>query len=179
MFGRAFSTLAAALIAAPVAGQTVAEAAAANVQLAITLCIQNSHDGPQMLQAFNAAGFAYTPEDFGGGHVLHWYGAPEGTAVTAIVIDPGRVTCRIDTPHFGVSQAIPFARAVFQTLYNGPIWDGSPEGARILPGTPAGAQDMCSGFHIIEPQFIWFQFGTGGQDPVCVDNGTSQISSGM
>lgn len=171
----------AALALVPLAGQEAAaqsaeEAAAQNIQLAITLCVRNGHDLGALRAAFAGSGHSHTPEDFGGGVVLHHYGTPDATVTTTVTQEQGVNACRIATDLYGVSQMIPFSRAVLDQLYEGPIWDESPEGATITPGSPQAAGSPCSGFHILPGRtVIWFTFGNAGQDPVCVDNGTAQI----
>ncbi|MEM6940365.1 MAG: hypothetical protein AAF943_02050 [Pseudomonadota bacterium] len=165
-----------AISVVPAFAQTKAEVAAQNIQLAITLCVQNSHDGAALRAAFASTGHSYTAEDFGGGEVRHHYGTPDATVATAVSLRGPTPHCSISTDQYGVSQMIPFARAVLDQLYEGPIWDGSPEAVNVTLNSPDAASKSCSGFHILPGRtVIWFQFGTQGQDPVCVENGTAQI----
>jgi hypothetical protein len=107
----------------PALAQTPQEAAAINARLAIELCARNYRTPDEIRPAFEAAGFAYTAEDFGGGpgDVLHWYAAPADTVSTAVLFPgPDQAECRVTTDHMDVAEALPFARAVFETMFAGP-----------------------------------------------------------
>lgn len=175
------SGLLALLAAVPVApgvatAQTVEEAAAINVQLSIELCLRQGSDVATLRSAFAGAGFTPSTEDFGNGEVLYSYAAPDGHVITTLAPRPGSAECRISTDLYGVSQMIPFSRSVAAQIFRGEIYDQSPEAEVVVPGSAAGANRSCTGFHFFAPQrVIWFKFGVAGQDPVCVDNGTAQI----
>ncbi len=173
---------ASALAGAPADAQTTAEAAALNIQLAITLCVQNGHDEGALLGAFQTAGYTHlgTGETFDATRNVainrNTFGTPDQTVSTDVTAQGLSLYCSITTDVFSVSQMIPFARAVFDQLYSGPIADESPEAVVIAPGSPAAASAPCTGFHALPGRsVIWFQFGVAGNDPVCVDNGTAQI----
>lgn len=172
---RVLALIFALLMPFPVAALTPAEAAARNVQLAMSLCFQNYHDPANLRPAFMQAGFAYEPENFAG-EIVHWFHTP-GYNVNVMVLDkPGAVECRISTPAYGVEQMHPFIRAVLATLFNGDIHEGAPEGQNILPGSAAAQQEICSGYHLFAPRsLIWVKLARAGNDGTCVSDGTSQI----
>jgi len=62
--------------------EAAVEAAATNTILAMKLCLENYQTPVGILQAFQQAGFAHTPEDFGDGTVLHWYATPDQNVPT-------------------------------------------------------------------------------------------------
>lgn len=165
-----------AFAATPGLAQTKPDAAASNIQLATTLCIQKSVDMPALRAVFATSGHLHSTENDGGGNILHSYGTPDGSVSTTLVDDQAGLGCRISTDQFGVSQMIPLSRAVLDQLSDGSIWAGSPEGVKITPGVPQAANNVCSGFHILPGRtVVWFTFGIIGQDPVCIDDGTAQI----
>lgn len=155
---------------------TPVEAAAQNVQLAITLCFQNYHQHDAIHGLFVTAGFEHSTETWADGDVLNWYAAPANTANVLVLGEEGGTECRISTDLFGVEQALPFARTVIDQLYSGDILDGSPEGQNILPGTPEADQQSCSGFHVFAPRrLISVVVERAGNDGTCTMDGTSQI----
>lgn len=170
-------------LAMPALAQTPQEAAAINARLAIEICARNYRTPDEIRPAFEAAGFAYTQEDLGGGpgDVLHWYAAPADT-VSAAVLFPGpdQAECRVTTDHMDVAEALPFARAVFETMFAGQIQDGAPEGQDVRPGSVEAQVDFCSGFHVFAPQkVIWVQLARAGNDGTCQSDGTASINIKM
>ncbi len=155
--------------------QAEVEAAATNATLAMNLCLQNYQDPDGLLQAFQQAGFSYTPEDFGDGNVLHWYATPDGNVNTAIAVNEGSVECRIGTGLWGVEAMVPFAEEAFAALTQGvEVTTGSPEGQNVLPGTPEAQQGACSGFNVLLPRtLLWVQIVRQGNDGTCASDGTS------
>lgn len=165
-----------ALTALPLHAQSAKEAAQQNVAIAMQVCIQNYHDPQTMLNVFQQAGFTYSPEDFGGGNILHWFADPAATMSTAIVISNGALECRISSDLISVPEAIPLAGQTIPKFFSGEIFAESPEGETIQPGHPQASGRSCSGYHFFAPQrLIWVQIGNAGQDPVCIDDGSSQI----
>jgi hypothetical protein len=171
-----------ALLAGPAGAQTMAEAVAANAGLAMTLCLQTVPDQATLNAAFAAAGFVHAPEDFGGGEILHRFNAPADT-VTVMVVGQGRDGfCAISTSHMGVTAALAFAQAMLDRLHPGVFQFGEMEGAAavVTPQNPGPAWRECTGY------IGWFgqrpvtvAVGTAGQDPGCVEDGTSQIMISM
>lgn len=150
-------------------------AAATNATLAMNLCLQNYQDPEGLLQAFQQAGFGYTPEDHGDGNVLHWFSTPDENMSTAVAISQGSVECRIGTDLWGVEAMVPFAQEAFAALTDGiEVSTGSPEGQNILPGTPEAQNAACSGFHVMLPRtLLWVQVVRQGNDGTCTSDGTS------
>ncbi len=180
---RALAVMLLAGFGIPADAQTPSEAAAINARLAIELCVRNYRTIDEIRPAFDAAGFTYTPEDFGGGpqNILHWYAAPADTVNVAVLFSgPDQAECRVTTDHMDVNQALPFARAVIETMFAGQIQDGSPEGQNVLPGSPEAEQDICSGFHIFAPRkLMWVQIARAGNDGTCRSDGTASINIKM
>lgn len=156
-------------------GEAEIDAAATNATLAMKLCLQNYRDPEGLLGAFRQAGFAYTPEDFGGGEVLHWFATPDEHVQTAISVSQGSVECRIGSSLWGVEAMLPFAQDAFAALTQGvEPQTGSPEGQNILPGSAEAQADACSGFHALLPQtMLWVQILRQGNDGTCISDGTS------
>lgn len=157
--------------------QAEVEAAATNATLAMNICLQNYQNPDGLLQAFQAAGFSYAPEDLGGGpdDTLHWFSTPDENMQTAVVVARGSVECRIGTGLWGVEAMLPFAAEAFATLADGvEILTGSPEGQNILPGSAEAQQGACSGFHALLPRtMVWVQILRQGNDGSCISDGTS------
>ncbi len=156
--------------------QTAAEAAAINVQYAMTVCLENYRTPLNIPATFVLAGLAHTRQDIGNGTVADWFSAPGDTMNVAVIADRDSTECRIGTTHYGVEQMLPFARAVVGQLFSAEIYDGAPEGYNILPGTPQARQDVCSGFHLFAPRkLIWVKLARAGNDATCISDGTAQI----
>jgi hypothetical protein len=155
--------------------QAQMEAAATNATLAMKICLQNYRDPDGLLGAFQQAGFAYTPEDFGDGEILHWFVTPDENVQTAVVVQEGSVDCRIGSGLWGVEAMLPFAQEAFGALTDGvDMQTGSPEGQNILPGTAEAQHGACSGFHVLLPQtMLWVQILRQGNDGTCASDGTS------
>lgn len=175
MIQRAVISLAlAALTALPAAAQSSVQLAVNNAYLAMQLCIQNYGTPDDVVNAFWRAGFTYSPEDFGGGDILHWFETP-GNSVQVAVITDGSLECRIGTNLWGVEQMVPFAVDSFTRITNGiPVTMGSPEGQNILPGSAQAQQQACSGFNVLLPRtLLWVQIERQGNDGTCISDGTS------
>lgn len=175
----AILALCASLGASQAHAVTPLEAAAANVQLGLQLCISNGRVPSAAVAAFQAAGYAYEVEDFGGGpaDVIHWFNAPGNTAVIAVLGDVGRPECRVSSDHFGVTQAVPFVGQVLEQLYPGLFQPGNMENTpAIVPGGPNPDYRNCTGFVGWNGQRpIVVEIGNAGQDPACVEDGTMQV----
>lgn len=140
------------------------------------ICLRNYHDPDGALQGFRTAGYSYTLEDLGGGDVLHWFTSSDQVATAMVVPGEGESLCAVSASEMGVGEALPYARTVLEETFAADVGVGSPEGENILPGSARAGSEPCSGFHVFVPRrLIWVQVGIEGQDPVCVENGTSQI----
>ena len=161
----------------PSSAQTLDEAVRGNATLALSLCLSTVPDQATLNAAFSAAGFAYAPEDFGGGEVIHWFHAP-ADSVTVMVRGEGRDGfCAVSTRHMGVTAAVPFAGEALNSLYPGVFTYGEME--NTPPRTP---QDAGSGWGECTGYVGWngqrpivVRIGNAGQDPNCAEDGTSQI----
>lgn len=164
-------------LASPISAQSQTEAAQGNILLAMQTCVQNYHDPQNALSEFARVGFTHTPEDFGGGDVLHHYTTPGGEMSATVALTNGSLECRIGTSLWGVESMLPFAKAAFSTVTNGfEIHDGGPEGQKVLPGTPAAQSQPCSGFTTFLPRSMtWVQILRQGNDGTCTSDGTSVI----
>lgn len=167
----------------PATAQTPEEAAAINARLSMELCVRNYRTPDQIRPAFEAAGFTYAPEDFGGGpsDIIHWYAAPADTVRTGVLFPgPDQAVCRVTSPYIDVVEALPLSRAIMETMFAGQIQDGSPEGQNILPGSVEAQSAGCSGFHIFAPQkLIWVELTRSGNDGTCQSDGTASINIRM
>lgn len=168
-------TLASLGVGAQARAMTEMEAAALNVELAARTCLQNYQHPAGLLEAFKTAGFDYSPEDFGGGQVLHWFATPDNTVSTAITINEISVECRIGTGLWGTEAMLPFAAALMAKIApNVALNTGSPEGANVMPGTVPAQNGACSGFHAFIPRTVlWVQIERQGNDGTCISDGTS------
>jgi hypothetical protein len=167
--------------AAGASAQTMDEAVRGNAILALSLCLSTVPDQTALNNAFTAAGFAYTPEDWGGGEIHHWFEAPANT-VGVMVQGQGREGfCRISTNHMGVTAAVPFVGEALNSLYPGMFTYGEMEGGP--PRTPQNAGTEwgdCTGYIGWSGQRpIVVSIGNAGQDPNCAEDGTSQIMVSM
>lgn len=161
---------------APAASTGGSGAQLSSVREAMQICLRNYDEPAAILSGFRAASYSYEPEDFGGGEVLHWFTSPDGVATVMLVPAEGDSACAVSTKAMGVGEALPFARAVMEETLNAEVDAGSPEGENIVPGHARAGSASCSGYSVLVPRrLIWVQVGMAGQDPVCVENGTSQI----
>lgn len=152
------------------------EAAALNMQLAMTLCLQNYHAPGSLVPKFEAAGFTFSPEVFSETEGLMWFNTPGQTAFGFLVPEHSGSTCAIMSNHMSVPQALPFAGAVLAQVFGNLVTPGSPENINVTPGHPQASNQSCSGYSVLVPRsMIWVQVGNAGQDPVCIDDGTTQI----
>lgn len=177
------AALALACLGSPAFSQTLAEAAKINMQLAIKLCIDNYRTPDQMRPAFAAAGFEYKPEFMGGeaGDAIHWYHAPADTMTAIVAPGPGKSYCSVMTRTMGVTEAISFAGIALETLYAGRFSYGEAEGGAPVTPVPQGQfRGECTGYIALLPQrFVSVKIGNEGQDPGCIEDGTSQIMINM
>jgi hypothetical protein len=167
--------------AAPASAQTLDEAVRGNATLALSLCLSTVPDQTALNNAFTAAGFAYSPEDYGGGTVLHWFTAPAET-VSVLVQGQGREGfCAISTNHMGVTAAIPFAGQALDTLYPGRFAFGEMENVPpVTPGSPGAQEGDCTGYIAwVEERPVVIKVANAGNGPSCTEDGTSQIMVSM
>lgn len=168
------------LLPVPAAAQTLLETAAANMQLAMQICLQNYGTPDQMVPAFKQAGFSEAIEDFGDGEVIHWMSDPSNTTLVNVQPRPGQSFCAVSTELFGVTAALPYTRQVLGNIFSGEVFFESPEAQVIQPGDPQAANQPCTGYHFFAPQrLVWIQLGNAGQDPVCIEDGSVQIMMQM
>ena len=165
------------LTAFPALAQTRTEVAANNIHLAMGLCVQNYRQPETVVDAFKQAGFAYAPEDFGGGEVLHGFSDPSQTVQITVAIEGMQVECRIGTGEWGVEQMVPFALDTFRKLAPSvQIHEGGAEGETVLPGTPAAQNGACTGFFALLPRVaLVTQVMRQGNDGTCQSDGTSVL----
>ncbi|MEM9432905.1 MAG: hypothetical protein AAGA12_03220 [Pseudomonadota bacterium] len=174
--------LCAAFLAHTAFAQSPAQQAAVEIRNAMQLCLQNYEQPQQIFTGLTQAGYRYTKEDFGGGpdDVLHWFNRADNLINVAVVARPQLTECRISTDFIGVPLALQFAGIALTSLFQGDVQEGSLENVNVKPGDALSNQQECSGYSFLAPRrAIWVAVGTAGQDPVCVDNGTSQIMMRM
>lgn len=163
--------LCAAGLAGPVAAQSPVAQAGAQVQFALTRCLENYHQPEALHAIFTGAGLAHTVEDFGGGEIIHWYDAADQSVSVGVIGLGGQNSpeCRISTDHITVTAMLPFARSVAGRVMSGvTIADTSPEGQVIVPDGPGSDGNYCSGFHMLVPRsVIWVQVGNPGNETYC------------
>ncbi len=182
MIGRAaYLALGFGLVGQAAGAQAPLDMAAANMQLAMQICLQNYGTPDQMVPSFKQAGFTERVEDFGGGNIIHWMSDPAQT--TLVNVQPGteRSFCAVSTELFGVTAAIPYTKQVLGNIYQGEVFEGGLEGGAIVrPGTPAANNQPCSGYSFIAPRRpVQIDIGNAGQDPLCIEDGTVQIMMRM
>lgn len=155
---------------------TILEAAALNMQRAMTLCLHNYHGPVSLVPKLEAAGFTLSPEVFSETEVLMWFNTPGETAFGFLVPEQSASTCAIMSNHMSVPQALRFAGAVLAQVFGHLVTPKSPDNINVTPGHPQASNQSCSGYSVLVPRStIWVQVGNGGQDPVCIDDGTTQI----
>lgn len=166
-------------LAAPAAApaQSFDEAVRANLALGIEICLGGPPDVQSMRNAFASAGFAYEPEDYGGGDILHWYAAPAGTANVAVVGAWGDAECRVGSAHMGVTEAVAFTGQVLEKRFPGVFSYGNMENRPpVTVETMGDRWEFCTGYIGWAGQRpITVDVGNQGQDPACIADGTSQI----
>ena len=171
--------LAVTLVAPQGSAQTPLQAAAEDVQRAMTICLQNYRTPDAIGPAFLSVGFAYDPEDFAG-EIVDWYRSGRSDVYLFVVGDPGQVTCGITTLSFGVGQAVPFVGQVLEIIAPGLFSPGDFEGGNILPGSPQAFGFECSGFSGLLPQrAVRVSLGAAGNDTTCVEPGNTLITLNM
>ena len=153
------------------------------MQLAIKLCIDHYRVPELMRQAFVDAGFAYKPEIMGGdpNDAIHWYHAPADTMMAIVAPKEGQSYCSVMTRTMGVTEAISFAGTALQTLYPGQFSYGEVENIPPVTPVPQGqVRGECTGYHAFLPRrLVTVKIGNEGQDPGCIEDGTSQIMINM
>lgn len=167
------------LVAPPALAQDGRATAALYTQRALEFCIRNYGTPDAMIPTFKQAGFSETVEDYGGDKI-YWMSAPGNIVNVLVDARPGQSFCAISTEKFGVTDATPFVGKLLGHIFTGDIYFESPEGQVIKPGDPQADQTSCTGYHFFAPQrLIWVQLGATGNDPLCIENGTTQIIVSM
>ncbi|MEM8582344.1 MAG: hypothetical protein AAGA38_14430 [Pseudomonadota bacterium] len=172
MIGRMLlSALFCATLATAALAQSPVAQAGAQVQFALSQCLQNYRQPEALHDIFTQAGMTHSIEDFGGGEVIHWYAGAGNSAYVAVIGlgGVGSPECRITTDHINVTAMLPFARSVSGRVMSGvTIADTGPEGQVIVPDGPGSDGELCSGFHMLVPRsLIWVQVGNPGNDTSC------------
>lgn len=148
------------------------------IRAAMRRCIDNYRTPDAIRPAFVDAGYEYQPEDFGGGEVIHRYVSADRQVVA--LVDPEERFCAISSNNRDVTQGLETSLSVLEEVFAGQVNAGSPENKNIRPGDPQAGSFECSGHHVFAPRsLIWVTVGNAGQDPVCIDDGTSQIMINM
>ncbi|MFN4154883.1 MAG: hypothetical protein ACK4HF_09525 [Paracoccaceae bacterium] len=156
--------------ALPAPAQTMAEAAWANMAVAVQLCETRTRDMDAWVQTFRNTGFSERVERIGNVHTTHWFTAPAETVVLRVDYGGGPEECTIETAHQGVTLTSQLLDALIPQLYptyvrkvvTGPIGPSGQPATCVRyedPSTPIG--------HVV---------GTSS-DQGCVDDGTSLIYS--
>ena len=166
------------LAALPASAQSFDEAVRQNLALGLDICLRNMPLVDPTRTRLSAAGFAYTPEPLGGGDMIHWYTAPADTLAVAIVAAQTAPECRVSTAHLGVTDAIALAGAYLtQHLpalgFTYGSLDNSPP---VTPETLGTRWEFCTGYVGWNGQRpITLAFANDGNDPACIEDGTTQI----
>jgi hypothetical protein len=143
---------------------------------AMTLCIQNYRDPNVLVQALDARGYSYAPEQLDEETVIHWFTTPQPDMGTVMITyENFSLHCAIGTDDMGVTQMIPLVGTILETTFPGLFTPGTHEGGPVItPGNTANAP--CTGYAALLPQSATeVRIGMRGQDPVCVENGTAQV----
>ncbi|MEM7075544.1 MAG: hypothetical protein AAGA28_09515 [Pseudomonadota bacterium] len=145
---------------------------------AYTLCLGEYGDASDIGPALVAAGFEHQPEQIDDTETLHWYVTPGEADVTVLLrTTPLERFCAISSETIGLADALQKAQDLTKQSYpDAMTLPGDMEGKNIQIGSPEGQNDSCSGFWaVLGDKVLWVSAGMAGQDPVCIDNGTSQI----
>lgn len=157
---------------------TFEEAVRNNLKLGMQLCIGNMPDIDTTRAVLAQAGYAYTAEVFGPDKVLHWYAAPADTASVLVIGPPHPPECRVSSDHMGLTESIAWVGSALQELYPGIFTYGNME--NTSPVTPANRGDRwvdCTGYVGWNGQRpIVITLTNEGNDPACIDDGTTVIS---
>ena len=155
-----------------------ADTSQAKFEEAYTICTAAYADAAEIGPSLVAAGFEHQPEKIDDTETLHWYVTPAGTDVTVLLrTTPLERFCAISSEEIPLQEAMQKSWALTTTLFPGasPI-QGDLGGKNILIGSAEGQNESCSGFWVVlGDDILWVSGGIAGQDPVCIDNGTSQI----
>jgi hypothetical protein len=118
----------AALLAAPPAvAQSFEDAVAANVTLALQLCL--APGGPAAtVAAFQRAGFAYSTRGTPGFETWHVFAAPAGTARAEVYEGQTAPSCEVFTDHIAPAAAAPFVGQVLNQVAPGRFRQDPPSG---------------------------------------------------
>ncbi|MDG4649910.1 hypothetical protein P6F26_15800 [Roseibacterium sp. SDUM158017] len=155
-----------AAAALPSAAQTDAEAAAMNMRLAATLCLQNVRTPGGMAGAFEAAGFVVTPGMDAGTHEVS---AP-GVSGLLQVRTPREGYCTVMSPIVDLAMANAIGRAITVEVAPQAWVPGQPD---QQAGAPVGP---CGGFTNWDvTPIVTLRYAAAGNSGECIDDGTSAI----
>ncbi|QFT91498.1 hypothetical protein FIU86_01475 [Roseovarius sp. THAF9] len=166
--------LALACFGAPALAQTTQD----RFDEAYRLCVADYGDPSDIGPALVEAGFSHQPEQVSETEILHWYSAPGDADVTILLrTTPLERFCAISSDQIGLSEALQTARALTQTLFpDGLTMPGDMQGRNVQIDSQEGQNEACSGFWtVLGEDVLWVSAGIAGQDPVCIENGTSQL----
>jgi hypothetical protein len=151
------AALAAALTAAPAGAQSLAEAAAVNLETGAMMCLLNYRDMSVVEQRFVGAGWRVT-EGAGGGFEAQVTGAQARVA-------PDEGLCEVSSPLISLTRAQEIGRSLMARFFNGQFQEGRPDGMSAA----------CDGYTAFPGQaVIWMRFGAA-TDGGCADEGGAII----
>ena len=155
-----------AIAAAPAGAQSFDEAVRANLTLALQLCLAQTGSTQATVNAFAAAGFAYSWRGTPGVDIWHQFAAPAGTVTAELYDGQMAPNCDVMSNHIGTGAAVPLVGALLAQLYPGRFVMEQREG-------PA-----CASFTDTAPAipFVVHVSG-GGETRPCAETGTLHIST--
>ncbi|MDO9641340.1 MAG: hypothetical protein Q7J44_22670 [Pseudotabrizicola sp.] len=159
------------MMAAPAPAQTMAEAAWANMAVAVQLCETRTNDMTAKAQAFRNTGFSeWVERSSTNSDTTHWFTAPADTVVAELYYGEMPENCSVKSAHLGVTLASQLLDELIPTLY--PTYVRKVETG---PAGPSGQPATCVRYE--DPSNEIGQVIGSTTEHGCVDNGTSLIFS--
>ena len=152
--------------AQPALAQTFDEAVRGNIAIALQLCLMETGSAQATVNAFSAAGFAYSWRGTPGFDVYHQFAAPAETVTAELYEGQMAPNCDVMSDHIGTTAAVPVVGALLNQLYPGRFVLEQSSG----PG--------CASFTDDAPAIPFIVSVRGrGEDRPCADIGTIHITS--
>lgn len=160
------------LLAAPPAhAQTMAEAAWANMAVAVQLCETRTNDMTAKAQTFRDTGFSeWVERSSTNSDTTHYFTAPADSVVVELYYGEMPEDCRVKSAHLGVTLASQLLDDLIPKLY--PTYVRKVE---IGPIGPSGQPATCVRYE--DPSNEIGHVVGASTEQGCVDNGTSLIFS--
>jgi hypothetical protein len=155
---------------------SISQSASDEFETALMTCME-AIQVPEFLRVvFSEIGWTEVVEDFGGGadDIIYWQISP--SEAVSVNVQPLRPLCTPTTQAVGVTEAVERAGEVAFALFGASVGIGEASGRNVLPNSDGADMAECSGYHVATPAGVLkITAGNAGQDPVCIDDGTSQV----